>query len=840
MALALGWFHSSGWPVHVGRSPEIRALVWVLARPPFVLTKNVAMRETEHLNFRSYDKVPAIAGRNFQEIEMTDLSQRPDGGEVLQMEPRVHDESKAVSRPLRVALVGTFAPQKCGIATFTTDIFEQFRQFQPDVSIDLHILRDPASDDIGEGDHGQRPAYINPEDPADFARAARQMNEDGVDAVWLQHEFGIFGGECGAHVLELIDRVAAPLIVTMHTVLPKPSAAQEAITRRLVARASRLMVMCKSSRDLLIERFGASGERICMIEHGAPDRALEPLDADRDQRTLMTFGLIGPGKGLETAIEALPAIVARHPSTRYRIAGASHPNEVRRNGEVYRRGLEALAVRLGVSKHIEWVDRFLESDELLDMIGQSDIYLTPYPNMQQSTSGTLSYAVALGRAVISTPYIHARELLGDVGGVLVPPNDAAAIAREVNHLLDDPAQLAALQLKTYRRGRRTTWRHFAGNARAMLDAAVFADGTSALQERATPGLAAFDTLCDDTGILQHSRFVVPDRNHGYCLDDAVRALMLVHRVNWRGPGEELRRGSVFAAFIQHAWNPDRKAFRNFMNFDRSWCEDVGSEDSNGRTIWALGDCVELSRLAPMRDWARQGFKDFAPIALDFTAPRALAFAGLGAAAHLRASHDSDLARAIVQRCGDMLEKLIDRTRRPDWTWFETVLGYDNPRLSQALIECGTVTGNDRWVECGLDSLRWILENQCSVGGNFRPVGSDTFGKEGDILPFDQQPLEAWAAIEACATAHRHQPAERVWTDHARRAYRWFLGANDRNVALVDLQLGTCMDGVTPHGANRNCGAESLLAFQLAYYAYEQLAAPAGQDGRTDVFARSQG
>src|SRR6218665_2013538 len=667
------------------------------------------------------------ARQSIQESRMINSFDRPDGSDVLAMEPRRNGDPKASARPLRVALIGTFAPQKCGIATFTTDIYEQFRHFQPDIAIDLHVVREPA---VRATDAGGDPAGLNtiaPDDPGDFARAARQINEDGVDAVWLQHEFGIFGGESGAHVLELIDRIAAPLIVTMHTVLSDPSPRQEMITRRLVARASRLMVMCQSGRNLLVSRFGAARDRVCMIEHGAPDR---PLALDRPEhsgRTLMTFGLIGPGKGLETAIEALPEIVARHPDTRYRIAGASHPNEIRRNGEAYRRGLEQLAEKLGVSAHIEWVNRFLDTDELLDMIGASDIYLTPYPNLQQSTSGTLSYAVALGRAVISTPYIHAQELLGEVGGVLVPPGDAPAIAREVNRLLDNADQLAALQLRTYRRGRATTWRHFAGKARAMLEAAVFAGNTSVLQERAAPGLAAFDTLCDDTGILQHSRFVVPDRNHGYCLDDAGRALMLVHRVNWRGPGEELRRASTFAGFIQHAWNPDRQAFRNFMNFDRSWCEDVGSEDSNGRTIWALGDCAESSRLAPLRDWARQSFEDFAAIALTFSAPRALAFAGLGAAALLRDGHGSDLASAIVSRCGAGLEKLIGSTRRPDWTWFETVLGYDNPRLSQALIECGAVLGNDRWIACGLDSLRWILRNQCSAAGTFRPVGSDTFG-----------------------------------------------------------------------------------------------------------------
>jgi hypothetical protein len=611
--------------------------------------------------------------------------------------------------------------------------------------------------------------------------------------------------------------------------------------RRLIARASQLMVMCQAGRDLLATRYGADAARISVIEHGAPNR---PLRLDREagadsHRTLLTFGLLGPGKGLETAIEALPAIVARHPHVVYRIAGVSHPNELRAHGERYRVGLQALADRLGVAEHIDWVDRFLEPDELTAMIQDCDIYLTPYPNLQQSTSGTLSYAVALGRAVVSTPYIHARELLSDTGGMLVEPNDPAAIANAVNGLLDDPAKLAALQLRTYRRGRKTIWRHFAGNSKAMLEAAIVPDACRATGDLIMPGLAAFDLLCDGTGMLQHGKGIVPDRNHGYCLDDNVRALMLTHRVRWRNPGEELTRASTFASFLQHAWNEDRRLFRNFMNFDRTWCEDVGSADSNGRAIWALGDCVAHSRIAPLRDWAMQAFDRFASIALDFTPPRSIAFAALGAAAVLRHDPGHDIAGRIIAKCGLVLDQLLGGERRPDWTWFEAIIGYDNPRLSQALIECGEVSGKPEWVQSGLESLRWVLAHQCSASGRFRPVGSESFGLERDILPFDQQPLEAWAAIEACAAAFRNDDGKGPWLEHAQRAYRWFLGENDRNVALVDLQLGSCMDGVTPHGVNVNCGAESLLAFQLSYYSYEQLIVCAGPDWRKDAAKRSQ-
>lgn len=769
--------------------------------------------------------------------QQPDQSSSPDSDRIVPFDPVNVLPPPSSSKPLRIALVGNFAPRQCGIATFTTDIFEQLGTFHPEVTIDVYALQD-ASEPV---EHQHVRHEIERDARESYALAARHMNEDGVDAVWIQHEFGIFGGEAGEHVLELVDRVAAPLVITMHTVLSRPSPAQEAIVRRLVQRAGRLMVMSEAGRDLLIQRYRAEPSRVVVVEHGAPDRPLRlSAEAPGKPRTMMTFGLLGPGKGLETAIEALPAIVARHPDVVYRIVGSSHPNELRAHGERYRQSLEELAARLGVANHIEWVNRFLDTTELIAMIEECDIYVTPYLGLDQSTSGTLSYAVALGRAIVSTPYVHAREVLSATGGVLVEPHDAAGIADAVNRLLDDPDELRALQLKTYRRGRRTVWRHFAANSRRLLEeAAAGEDSGIPSTERAAPGLAAFHALCDGTGMLQHGKFAVPDRNHGYCLDDNVRALMLVHRAAWRSAGEELERAMPFASFIQHAWNPEARRWRNFMNYDRSWCETVGSEDSNGRAIWAIGDCAANSGLPQLRRWAERDFAEHAEIALEFGSPRAIAFAALGAAAVLGLAPEDRTAQSLVEHCGTVLHRLVGGTRRPDWTWFETMVGYDNPRLSQALIECGLIVGHSEWIDAGLDSLRWIMARQTGAAGWFRPVGSESFGRDGEILPFDQQPIEAWAAIDACATAWRCDEDPALWLAHARRAWRWFLGENDRATVMADLRFGSCLDGVTPQGANENVGAESLLAFQLAYYSYDRLMACAGPQGREDAATSSR-
>jgi len=749
--------------------------------------------------------------------------------------------------PLSLALIGNFPPRKCGIATFTDDIVQSLTRYHPEVTLRKCAIQNG----VDPADHQDMFAELTRDDPWAYADLAKRINRVGPDLVWLQHEFGIFGGRDGEYVLDLVDRIAAPLVVTLHTILRNPSPGQERIIRRLLACARQVMVMNRSGRDLLISRYDQDPDRISVIEHGAPDCPLR-LTGDGDigpGRTLMTFGLLSPGKGLESAIEALPGIIACHPEVVYRIVGMTHPNEVRNQGEVYRQGLCDLADRLGVAAHIEWIDRFVDMPELIGLLQQCDIYLTPYPNLEQSTSGTLSYAVALGRAVVSTPYAHARELLGDIGGVLVEPHDPAAIADAVNHLLDNPARLTALQTRTYRRGRSTVWEHFAGRARAMLQRAVVAEPAGGIPpgaddavgqaETTRPSLAAFDVLCDGTGILQHGRGIIPDRNHGYCLDDNVRALMLVNRLHWLDENTALRRASPFASFLQHAWNPDRQVFRNFMHYDRRWCEDEGSSDSNGRAIWALGDCFENARPAGLREWALHGFENYGRSARTLTSPRAVAFAGLGAAAVLRQRPAHALAIELVTRCGTLLHDLLDRTAQPEWMWFETVIAYDNPRLSQALIECGHALGQESWTVAGFASLRWLAEQQ-SPAGLFRPAGSESFGKEGEFLPFDQQPLEAWATIDACATALRLGDRSAPWMQFAEGAWRWFLGANDRGAALADPVTGICLDGVTRQGANGNCGAESLLAYHLAHYAYVGLIARGDEiGGACDVFCSSE-
>ena len=722
-----------------------------------------------------------------------------------------------------LALIGNFLPRKCGLATYTTDTFTALKGRFPDLKIDVYAM----DDHPGLYDYPPEVTRSIPDqDRMAYLDAARAIEASGAQAIWLQHEYGIFGGAAGEHILALLDRVSIPVIVTLHTILEKPSADQRRVMDGLLRRCARVIVMAERGREILERVYGASGRNIVMIPHGVPDRAfVEPASLKsrfgwEERKVVLTFGLLAPGKGIEVMIEALPAIVAQNPNVLYAVLGATHPNLVKHEGEKYRDGLKALAVELGVDANIEFIDAFLEHDELIDYLQAADIYATPYLNPAQITSGTLSYAVGVGKAVVSTPYVHATEILGDGHGVLVDFGDSAAFAREINALLGSDRNRIKLSERAYARGRTMIWPRLAEVAMREIVQMVAAKpqrlptGTVATIPL-KPDFSAVERMSDSTGMLQHSIYSVPDRRHGYCIDDNARALMLVSQMVEM---DETARDSwmtIYASFLQYAWNPEARRFRNFMNFDRTWCEDFGSEDSNGRTLWALGVTARDAQMAKHRHWALSMFDMTASLALELGSPRAHAFAMLGAAAIIEAYPSHALARTILSRFGDELRGLLAEARRPEWEWFEIVLAYDNARLPEALIRAGTALRRDDLVACGISTLDWIVGKQTSPEGRFRAVGSESFGRVyAEPLQFDQQPLEAQATIDACSAAFDASKDLR-WVEEAGRAYRWYLGQNDLDLPLATTQDGGCFDGLMPNGLNRNQGAESILALQLA-------------------------
>ncbi|WP_375420159.1 glycosyltransferase [uncultured Sphingomonas sp.] len=722
----------------------------------------------------------------------------------------------------KLALIGNFLPRQCGLATFTTDVYDALRDRYPDIQVDVYAM----DDHPGRYDYPAAvTAAIPQDDLSSYIDTARRIDASGAQAIWVQHEYGIYGGPAGEHLLALLDRTTLPVIVTLHTVLEKPSADERRVLEGLLRRSARIIVMAERGREILQRVYGASPRQIVMIPHGVPDRELiepellKPRFGWQEREVVLTFGLLAPNKGIETIIEAMPAVIANHPRALYVVLGATHPNLVAQQGERYRDSLKALAVEHGVADNVAFIDGFVEHDELIEYLQAADIYATPYLNPAQITSGTLSYAIGVGKAVVSTPYVHATEILADGHGVLVDFRDSAAFAREINRLLSNERDRKSLSARAYARGRTMIW--------SRLAEATVAETLLALQSKPrrlakarsvkplSPDLSAVERMSDATGMLQHSIFSIPDRRHGYCIDDNARALMLMSAMPDLDPVQRDKWTTIYASFIQYAWNPDTRRFRNFMNFDRTWCEDAGSEDSNGRTLWALGITARDAADQKHRDWAVALFDSTASMGLELGSLRAQAFAMLGAAAMLEVKPGHELARSILQRFPDDHLALLASARRPEWKWFEIVLAYDNARLPEALLRVGQALGRRDLIECGIETLGWIVDKQTSPEGRFRAVGTESFHKPyAEPLQFDQQPLEAQATVEACIAAFDATGDQR-WVKEAERAYGWYLGVNDLDLPLATVADGGCFDGLMPNGLNRNQGAESILALQLA-------------------------
>jgi len=667
----------------------------------------------------------------------------------------------------------------------------------------------------------------------EYERASEYLNWGRFDVISLQHEFGIFGGAAGKHITHLLERLNAPIVTTLHTILEAPSFAQRQALESVIDQSAKVVVMAAKGRELLRDVYRTSDEKIEIIPHGVPDVAFaEPDLAKADfgfagRSVLLTFGLLSPNKGIEVMIDAMPAILRGCPDVVYVVLGATHPNLIREQGEAYRDGLMARAKALSVEKQVVFDNRFVDQATLLRYIAMCDVYVTPYLNEKQMTSGTLAYSFGLGKAVVSTPYWHAQDLLSDGRGLLVPFGDSLAIGSAISGLLSDRGRRDAMRLRAYETSRAMTWRRVAERYLSLFDGLGRGQRLRVIKRPHPTQPAPLDPLaipvktdhllamCDDTGVFQHALRCVPDRTHGYCTDDNARALLLACALD--APGETPLPNAVtvrFASFLQHAWNPQLRRFRNFMSFDRRWLDEAGSEDSHGRALWALGEAARSSARSSSRLWAADLFEQAQTAVEAFTSPRAWAFALLGLDGYCAAQPEGAEARRLRLVLADRLLALLMAVESHDWVWFESGLSYDNARLSQALLVTAAATGRTAYAEAGLRSLRWLSAQQTNPAGQFRPVGTAGFGElRTPPRAFDQQPVEAAATIAACLAAFRVEPDEE-WRAIASKAFAWFMGANDLSAPLAVLDTGGCRDGLHPDRANENQGAESVLSYLM--------------------------
>jgi glycosyltransferase involved in cell wall biosynthesis len=742
----------------------------------------------------------------------------------------------------RVAVIGNYLPRRCGIATFTTDLTEALTAQQPRCS----FFALPVND-IDEGYNYPAPVRfeITEQEIDSYSRAADFLNIANTDVVSLQHEFGIYGGPAGSHILTLLETLRMPVITTLHTILRNPDAKQRRVMTDLTRLSSRMVVMSERGRDFLSEIYRVPSEKIDLIPHGVHDTHFVDPNFHKDQfgvegRTvLLTFGLLSQNKGIENVINALPNIIAKHPEVVYLVLGATHPNVKRHEGETYRLALQQLAQAKGVADHVIFHNRFVDTAELMQFIGAADVYLTPYLNAEQIVSGTLAYTVGAGKAVISTPYWHAEELLADGRGAIVPFRDPDAIAEQVLELLDNDVKRHAMRKRAYQHGRSMTWQETAQRYMESFERAraershgqqtTFRLKPLAQRPRELP-LLKLDHLhhmTDSCGILQHATFAIPNYAEGYCTDDNARALIIAVMLEEMGTsreGEARLLGSRYIAFLNHAFNSESGRFRNFMSFDRRWLEDVGSDDSHGRALWSLGAVLGRSRDVSLRGIAGRLFERALPAALETCCPRSWAYALLGIGDYLRRFEGDRTAFQMTDILGNRLLALYRKNAAPDWQWFEDKLTYANALLPHALLISGRALGNDAMIDDALDALSWLAVQQQSDKGEFSPIGSSGFyPRGGERAQFDQQPIEAHTSVLAYLEAYRIN-GEARWLNNAWRTFNWFLGENDLVQPMYNPLTGGCRDGMRPDQLNPNEGAESTLAFLHSLLEMRQLQA----------------
>jgi len=735
-------------------------------------------------------------------------------------------KNKIVNGEEKICVIGNYLPRQCGIATFTTDLSKAIKSELRGENKLINI----AMNDKEEGyDYpSEVKLTIQEDNREEYIKVAQYLNENKYKAVIIQHEYGIYGGADGEYIIELMKRLEMPVLTNLHTVLENPYLGQRKVIKALAKYSEKLLVMSQKAFDILTRVYGITQDMVAFVPHGIPDTIYEEQGLYNNvlglegKEIIFTFGLLGPGKGLEVMIEAMPAIVKKNPNAVYLILGKTHPHILKKTGDVYRKKLKEQIRSLNLEKNVVFHNKFVDPDTLVKYIKTSTIYSIPYLNREQITSGTLAYALGSGAVVVSTPFWHAEELLAEGRGVLVPFRDSASLAREINILLADSEKCQNIRRKAYDYARSMIWSKVAKSYLKIIEECkekknIYKREDEIGSRKISYELPEIDLthlkiLTDDTGILQHAKYTIPDLTHGYCVDDNARALIVTSMYyKLKGDRDIYYFIQKYLAFLNYSFDEKTKRFANFMSYDRRWQENIGSEDSHGRALWALGVTIKNISDEPIRAITMNLFTSALSVVLDFTSPRAWAFTVLGLSAYLEINPKDLEKREIVKILAEKIYSLYRNTVTSDWFWCEETITYSNGILPHALILAGETMDDKDMYNTGIQSLKWLLEIQTAPEGHLSVIGNEGwFTRNKKKITFGQQPVEAMCLLNACLHVYR-TIKDQWWLDEANKCMGWFFGENDLKAPLYNYEDGGCRDGLDSHGVNKNQGAESTLA-----------------------------
>ncbi|MDD2299994.1 MAG: glycosyltransferase family 4 protein [Fermentimonas sp.] len=728
----------------------------------------------------------------------------------------------------KIALIGNYPPRMCGIATFTNDLHTGLKE--NGVTSAVVAMNDGInhynypSDVVFEIEQNNIASYIN---------AAEYLHTNKFDAIILQHEFGIFGGKDGKHIIQLLKRLRMPVITTLHTILDNPSENQSFVVNELARLSNMIVSISAKGVDLLREIYGVDDSKIVHIHHGVHEIKDQDLTGLKEKlgvvnkKVLLTFGLLSKNKSIEVVINALPDVVKNYPDLVYIVLGATHPHVLKHEGEDYRHSLIRLVKKLGLEKNVLFINRFVSNEELFSYLKMCDIYVIPYLGEKQISSGTLIYTMGAAKPIISTPFWYAQEMLADNRGLLFDFKDSAQLSDKINLLLADDDLRETIANNAFALARECYWSEIGAKYNDLAGKLIIEEGLSKTEyeledeselkfEFPPINLNHMQNMTDDTGMLQHARYSIPNRSHGYCTDDNARALLLsVMLQNDVQNVDELNRlTSIYLSFIDYSFNPEKNKFRNFMNYSRDWLDEEGTEDSSGRAIWALGYTSALTNMSNFFLHSNNIFKMGLGAARRLTHPRSLAYASLGLTYHAKAYHEPEVVGLLKEVAGK-LYSWFDKTIDNDWMWHDEKVTYGNSRIPQALIFAGWYLKDDKMAKRGIKILDWLIDKQFNEG-IFSPIGNNGWLTPNKKAQFDQQPVEASGMIDACLLAELYTK-DKKYGSYALKAFSWFTGDNDIGESLYDFSTGGCRDGIMPNGVNLNQGAESTISWLMALY-----------------------
>nr|MBC8489343.1 glycosyltransferase [Bacteroidota bacterium] len=721
-------------------------------------------------------------------------------------------------------------PQKCGIGTFTHNLIKSVAvNFGYDnLFPNLYVIA--VSDNEQSYKYPSEVSFVvDQNNQRDYVSAAKFINYNKADVCVLEHEFGIFGGESGVYILSLISRIEIPLLVTFHTVIREPSHIQKVIVQELSNKAYKVIVMSEKAVKFLLEIYNIPKEKIEVIEHGVPVGEVFHRDTTRekfnfDNKTaLFTFGLLSRNKGIETVIKALPKVVEKHKNILYIVLGNTHPKVLSRYGEEYREYLLRLVKEYELEDYVYFYKNFVPEELLMEYLYASDIYITPYLNEAQITSGTLSYAIGAGTAVISTPYWHAQELLADGRGILFDFHNHEQLSNILLDLLDNPQKIDQLREAAVEYGNKLKWPKIGAKYIKVAKSAV--ERFSYIQKEKRTILDPYllpdftldhiKRLTDDTGIVQHAKYGIPNLKEGYCLDDNARALLMTAMAQYKNKTDDtVNLMPIYLSYIHYMQNDDG-SFRNFLSFSRNYLDEIGSEDSFGRTIWALGFLIYCFPKDSYHQLGLDIFKKSIPFFKQLKHLRGIANTIIGMSFFLKRFPEDKIIKDLMYEMTYKLINSYNKEKSDDWKWFENILTYDNAIIPLALFHAAEVFNDNEILKVAIESSEF-LESITMKNGNLKPIGSKGWFRKGGVCAdFAQQSVDVMGMVLLFFKAYE-VTKEKKYLDKMFISYMWYLGKNDLNIPVYDYKTGGCNDGLEEYGLNRNQGAESTLSYLISH------------------------